>query len=269
MSSFAERVAGRVGVPLDNVERLAGGDLSEVARVRRSGGQLSVAKANASSATEAGMLRAIAATGVPAPMVEGEYDDLLLLEYVDNDGLFSARTWSDIGQQIARLHGKTGEHFGWPVDFSIGTVQLDNREGRNWPRFWGEQRLASAVSVLDRPWRERVGRLIANLDDHLPASPTPSLLHGDLWSGNMLVREGQLAALIDPACYYGHKEVDLAMICLFGVPEENFWENYGALDPGWRQRRPIYQLFPGLVHMRLFGTVYAPLVDRLLTENGV
>ena len=215
------------------------------------------------------MLRAIAGAGVPAPTVEGEYDDLLVLEYVDNDGLFSARTWSDIGHQVARLHGKAGDQFGWPVDFSIGTVQLDNREGRSWPRFWGEQRLASAVSVLDRPWRERVERLVARLNDELPASPIPSLLHGDLWSGNMLVREGQLAALIDPACYYGHNEVDLAMICLFGVPEETFWESYGPLEPEWRHRRRIYQLFPALVHMRLFGAAYANLVDRLLSETGV
>ena len=85
----------------------------------------------------------------------------------------------------------------------------------------------------------------------------------------MLVRDGRLAALIDPACYYGHSEVDLAMICLFGVPEETFWESYGPLEEGWRHRRSIYQLYPALVHMRLFGTVYAPLVDRLHSAVGV
>ncbi|MGZ8997264.1 MAG: fructosamine kinase family protein [Allosphingosinicella sp.] len=261
-------MADRIGVPVESLERLAGGDLSEVLLVRRPDGQLSVAKGNASSAAEAAMLRTMAAAGVPIPAVEAEYDDVLLIEYVENDGLFSARTWADIGDQIACLHARTGESFGWPVDFSIGTVQLDNREASVWPRFWGEQRLVSAVSVIDRPWRERVEHLVARLDDHLPASPAPALLHGDLWSGNMLVRDGHLAALIDPACYYGHHEVDLAMICLFGVPEDSFWDSYGALEPGWRNRRPIYQLFPALVHMRLFGTIYAPLVDRLLSEVG-
>ena len=129
--------------------------------------------------------------------------------------------------------------------------------------------LTSAVSVLDRPWRERVDLLVERLDNYLPPSPTPSLLHGDLWSGNLLVREGRLVALIDPACYYGHNEVDLAMICLFGVPEESFWDSYGPLEPEWRQRRRIYQLFPAFLHLRLFGAVYAPLADRLLSEIGV
>ena len=268
MTPFAAKVAARLSVDAASIQRLAGGDLSEVLLVQRGDGQESVAKGGSAPATEAAMLRTLLAAGVRAPAVEAEYDDLLLIEHVENDGLFSARTWADIGSQIAILHRHRGARFGWPVDFSIGTVQLDNREGSDWPRFWGEQRLASAASLLDRPWRERIDRLVERVSDRLPASPPISLLHGDLWSGNMLVRDGRLAALIDPACYYGHSEVDLAMICLFGVPEESFWASYGALEPGWRERRPIYQLFPALVHLRLFGPTYAGLVERLLSETG-
>jgi fructosamine-3-kinase len=102
----------------------------------------------------------------------------------------------------------------------------------------------------------------------LPASPPPSLLHGDLWSGNILVQDGRLAALIDPACYHGHSEVDLAMLSLFGEPPPAFWESYGELGDGWEQRRDIYQLFPALVHLRLFGASYGSLVDRLLSRLG-
>jgi aminoglycoside phosphotransferase (APT) family kinase protein len=69
------------------------------------------------------------------------------------------------------------------------------------------------------------------------AAPPPALLHGDLWGGNLLVREGKLAAFIDPACYHGDAEVDLAMLCLFDSPDEAFWEAYGPLDPGWDERR--------------------------------
>jgi fructosamine-3-kinase len=100
-------------------------------------------------------------------------------------------------------------------------------------------------------------------------SAAPALLHGDLWSGNILVRDGRLAALIDPACYHGDAEVDLAMLTLFDSPPDEFWEAYGPLEPGWRERRPIYQLFPALVHLRLFGAGYAGLADRLLGEIGV
>ena len=119
-----------------------------------------------------------------------------------------------------------------------------------------------------RSWRERVERLAERMTDLLPARPPASLLHGDLWAGNMLVRDGRLAAFIDPACYHGHAEVDLAMICLFGRPDAAFWEAYGRLEPGWEQRRPIYQLFPALVHLRLFGASYAALADRLLSASG-
>lgn len=257
------------GVEADRLERLAGGDLSEVLLVRRDDGHLSVAKGCPSCGTEAAMLRTIAAAGVPAPAVEGEYDGVLMIEHVENDGLFSARTWADVGAAIARLHGRTAETFGWPVDHAIGTVQLDNRQGTDWPRFWGEQRLLAVSSLLDRPWRERVERLARRLGELLPAAPTASLLHGDLWSGNILVRDGRLAALIDPACYHGDREVDLAMLCLFDGPEESFWSAYGEPEPGWHDRRPLYQLFPALVHLRLFGATYGALVDRLLAAAGV
>jgi fructosamine-3-kinase len=83
-----------------------------------------------------------------------------------------------------------------------------------------------------------------------------------------LVEQGGLAALIDPACYHGHAEVDLAMLTLFDSPGDSFREAYGELEPGWAERRPIYQLFPALVHMRLFGRNYAGLLDRLLGDLG-
>jgi fructosamine-3-kinase len=102
----------------------------------------------------------------------------------------------------------------------------------------------------------------------LPAAPPASLLHGDLWSGNILVEGGALAAFIDPACYHGHSEVDLAMLSLFDQPPESFWDAYGAPERGWDERRAAYQLFPALVHMRLFGGSYAAMVDRLLSTLG-
>ncbi|MDT9598310.1 fructosamine kinase family protein [Sphingosinicella sp. GR2756] len=252
------------GVPEERLERLAGGDLSEVLLLRRPEGRLSVAKGGASVGTEAAMLRAIASTGTPAPMVEGEHDGILLLEHVANDGVFSPHAWGDIGIAIRRLHDHRGTRYGWPVDYRIGTIELDNREGGDWPSFWGQQRLAATASILDRPWRDRIERLLPRLALLLPPSPDPVHLHGDLWSGNILVAEGRLVALIDPACCFGHCEVDLAMLDLFDTPPGEFWEAYGGLDDGWRQRRPIYQLFPALVHLRLFGAAYAGMVDRLL-----
>lgn len=268
MSAFSRRVAALTGVPEDRLEPLAAESLSEVLLVRRPGGAVAVAKSGPAVVVEAAMLRALAGAGAPVPAVEAEHEGVLLLEHVANDGVFSPRAWADIGAQLRRLHERTGESYGWPTDYQLGTVKLDNRESRYWPRFWAEQRLVATASILDRPWRERVDRVAARLDELLPREPPPSLLHGDLWTGNMLVRDGRLAAFLDPACYYGHCEVDLAMLDLFCTLPDDFREGYGALDPGWRERQPVYQLFPALTHVRLWGQAYHSMVDRLLVSLG-
>jgi fructosamine-3-kinase len=268
VTAFARRVAELTGVAEARLKRLAGGDLSEVLLVERADGHLSVAKGGPAVGTEAAMLRALRSAGAPAAEVEAELEGVLLLEHVPNDGLFSARAWADIGAVLARLHAVQAELYGWPADYALGTVQLDNRRGADWPTSWGEQRLVATAALLDRPWRERVGRLAAGLGDRLPTQPPAALLHGDLWSGNMLVADGRLAALVDPACYHGDAEVDLAMLTLFDSPPDDFWSAYGPLAPGWRERRPIYQLFPALVHLRLFGAGYASMVERLLAAAG-
>lgn len=268
MTAFSAKVAALTGAAEERLERLAGGDLSEVLLVRRPDGRVSVAKGGSSTITEAAMLRALAGAGVPAPMPEGELDGVLLLEHIDNDGVFSPHAWGDIGAAVARLHANSDESHGWPVDFRIGTIDLDNRRTSDWPSFWAERRLISTASVLDRPWRERVDTVASRLAEMLPPAPACSLLHGDLWSGNILVAGGKLAALIDPACYYGHNEVDLAMLTLFDAPPDAFWDSYGRPAPGWEERRIVYQLFPALVHLRLFGGNYAGMADRLLTSAG-
>ena len=268
MTGFASRVAALTGVPEAQLEPLAGEGLSQVLRVPRPDGTVSVAKSGPAIGSEAAMLRALASRGVPVPAVEAEHEGVLLLEHVANDAVFSAKTWADIGAHLRRLHDKTGDSYGWPVDYALGTVKLDNRERQDWPGFWGEQRLVATAAILDRPWRERVERLAQRLNDLLPASPPASLLHGDLWTGNMLVREGTLVALVDPACYYGHAEVDVAMLDLFCAPPDSFREGYGASEPGWRERQPVYQLFPALAHVRLWGQGYYKMVDRLLTAVG-
>jgi fructosamine-3-kinase len=268
MTTFSRSVAALTGVPEERLERLAGGDLSEVLMLRRPDGRCTVAKGGPAVGTEAAMLRSLLSADVPAPLVEGEHPNVLLLEHISNDGVFSPHAWADIGGAVRRLHNHRGERYGWPVDYSLGTVEMDNRQTSDWPYFWAEQRLVATARVLDRPWRERIDNLAPRMTELLPASPAPSLLHGDLWGGNILVRGGRLAALIDPACYHGHNEVDLAMLTLFGEPPSAFWLSYGEPEPGWEERRLVYQLFPALVHLRQFGASYGPMVDRLLKRLG-
>jgi fructosamine-3-kinase len=265
MSALRRRVAEVTGAAEASLERLSGGDLSEVLLVRRPDGSTAVARGGLVS-VEAAMLRVIAEAGVPAPTVEGEYEGVLLLEHIQHDGLLTPRAWANIGAQLRRLHARSDEHYGWPVDFAIGPVEISNRQTADWRRFWIEERLLHAAATLDRPWRERLMKLLPRIEAVLPVAPRPALLHGDLWTGNILVKEGQLAALIDPCCYYGDVEVDLAMLTLFDDPPPDFQEAYGPLDAAWQARRPVYQLFPALLHMRLFGTSYAGLVDRLMAS---
>jgi fructosamine-3-kinase len=268
VSQLAQRIAALTGAAESEIERLAGGDLSEVLLVRRPDGRCTVAKGGPAVSTEAAMLRSLAGLEIPVPQVEGEFGDVLLLEHVANDAVFSARAWADIGRQMRRLHEAIDESYGWPVDYALGSVVLDNRQARDWPRFWFEQRLASTAAVLDRPWRDRIAALRGRLLDLLPSAPPASLLHGDLWSGNILVSDGNVAAFIDPACYHGDAEVDLAMLTLFDAPPESFWQAYGELREGREERQAAYQLFPALVHLRLFGGSYGGLVERLLARLG-
>ena len=268
MTAFARRVAALTGMAESSLERLAGGDLSEVLLLRRPDGRCTVAKGGSTAGAEAAMLRALAGAGVPVPSVEGEHDAVLFLEYIENDGVMSPNAWADVGAALRHLHARTGAQYGWPVDYRVGIVDLDNRQTGDWPAFWGEQRLIATAATLDRPWRERVETLACRLGDLLPAAPRPAHLHGDLWGGNILVNGGELAAFIDPACYYGDAEVDLAMLTMFDSPPPQFWDAYGALQPGWQKRRRIYQLFPALLHLRSFGQSYAGMTDRLLGEAG-
>lgn len=213
------------------------------------------------------MLAAIREAGAPAPRTEAMRDRWLLLEYLENDGDMAA-AWGDLGACLARLHMRQGDRFGWPVDSAFGPVEIANRSSPDWRRFWAENRLLCHRAHIAPDLAARLEAVAARLDCWIPDEPRASLLHGDLWGGNILVQEGKLAGLIDPACYFGDAEVDLAMLTLFDSPSPAFWEAYGESGAGWRDRRAVYQLWPALVHLRLFGASYRPMVERCLARLG-
>lgn len=261
MTGLATRVAALFGAEVTAARTLSGGDLSQVCRITLADGRTAIAKSGAGAPVEARMLRAIRAAGVPAPEVLAVEADLLLLEDLGpEDGLAGA--WEEIGEAVAHLHAATGPGYGWHEDSAFGPVPIPNARVDSWPDFWAERRLG--VEGLPADLARRVDRLRGRLADLLPRAPRPSLLHGDLWSGNVMARGGRLIGLIDPACYHGHAEVDLAMLRLFGTPGPGFREGYGPAEAGEAERLPIYQLWPALTHLRLFGAGYAPLVARLL-----
>ena len=263
MSALADRAAALLGAGLAGEERLHGGDLSQVFRLVLSDDRSVVAKAADKALAEAGMLRAIAAAGAPAPRVLAAERGLVVMEDLGRDDGPGA-AWADLGRALRRLHAATGAGYGWPENYGFGPMPIPNAPLPDWPAFWAERRLLPACPVLPPGLAARVEALAERLADLLPRAPPPALLHGDLWTGNVMARGGRVTGLIDPACYHGHAEVDLAMLALFGSPGPAFRETYGGPEPGEAARRPVYQLWPALVHLRLFGDGYLGLVERCL-----
>ncbi|MGX9351625.1 fructosamine kinase family protein [Shimia sp. W99] len=260
LSDAVERLLGSAVL---NARPLHGGDLSQVAQLTLADGRNVVAKTGPLVATEARMLHAMARGGAPVPEVLAAESTLLLLAHVE-EASASPAGWRNLGATLSQLHARTGERYGWHEDYAFGAVAICNRRTSNWLGFWADHRLLADLQTLPPDIALRLEHLATRLPDLLPATPPPAFVHGDLWSGNVLFDRNGKAWLVDPACYFGHSEVDLAMLHLFAAPPDIFWQGYGAPDPGWRTRLPIYQLWPALVHLKLFGTTYQALVTRLL-----
>lgn len=255
-----------VGRRPTGVAPLQGGDLSEVLQIEFADGDRVVAKRGPMVAREARMLGAIADAGVPAPAVLGVSGAVMFLELLE-EVRPTPDHWARFGADLARLHATPGDAYGWAEDYAFGPVTIRNAPLEDWPGFWGTRRLLPFVTEIAPDLGARIERLATRLGDLLPAAPLPGLLHGDLWTGNLLATDAAIH-LIDPACCFGHGEVDLAMLHLFGGPGPGFNEAYGRLEPGWEQRLAIYSLFPALVHLRLFGAGYRAMVERFLDEAG-
>ncbi len=185
------------------------------------------------------------------------------------------------GHAMAALHRHRAARFGWHRDNTIGATPQPNGWMDNWLAFWRERRLGHQVRLALRngaPRRlaERAARLAEGLAGLFPGyRPVPSVLHGDLWSGNWGATADGTPVIFDPATYFGDREADLAMMELFGSPGADFFAAYGEawpIDPGYPQRRTLYNLYHILNHYNLFGGGYLTqaerMLDRLLAELG-
>ncbi len=214
---------------------------------------------------EAEGLRALAAAGGPVPEVLAVGGTVLVLEYLSGP----PGDRGVLGRALARIHRSVGARFGWHRDNVIGPLPQPNPAAEDWPSLLIEARLRPHLDVLPP---DLAGRLAAAIDggavrelaDH---DAPPSLVHGDLWSGNVLADRW----LLDPAVHHADRELDLAMLELFGTVGEQLragYEREWPLDPGWQQRLPLLQLPPLLIHVRLFGASYLPGVARRLDALG-
>lgn len=178
-----------------------------------------------------------------------------------------------LGRGLAALHRAGAPAFGLDHDNFIGSLPQENAPCPTWAGFYAERRLLPqlrrAVDQGRAPaaWIQDFDRLTGKLGELVGPAEPPARLHGDLWGGNLHADESGQPVLIDPAVYGGHREVDLAMLALFGGVSERFYDAYDEafpLAPDWGKRVPLYQLYPLLVHVNLFGMSYGGQVERAL-----
>jgi protein-ribulosamine 3-kinase len=253
--------------------RVSGGCISPAARVETTAGNTLFVKwaddpeRGAMFTEEARSLRALAgAKVIRVPLVMGVGAQWILLEWLPPD-VGSVAAWQELGQDLADLHRVQNPRFGWPAANYIGFLPQNNEWSQSWPQFWRDRRLqpqlqrARTAGALNERDDREFHALYDDLEELLEVGQREgaSLLHGDLWSGNVHPTPGAIA-LIDPSSYYGHREVDLAMAELFGGFRGSFYEAYSAnwplISDGREQRRAVYQLYYLLVHVNLFGSSY-------------
>jgi len=260
--------------------RLGGGDINEAFRVRLADGSEAFVKTRAGAIpgeyeAEAAGLGWLAEPGLlRTPRVVELGPDYLALEWIE-PGRLSQDGAEELGRGLAGTHAAGAECFGAPPgggpETGFGSLRLPNEPAADWPSFYGERRLLplAAIARGRGAISERGVSMIESLCARLaelagPAEP-PSRLHGDLWSGNVMADASGRAWLIDPSAYGGHREMDLAMLRLFGAPSERIFAAYEELAPlseGWEERVELCQLAPLLVHAALFAGSYGPAAER-------
>ncbi|NLV09182.1 phosphotransferase [Halomicrobium mukohataei] len=270
-------VEATLGGSVETVERLDGGMVGDVFRVELADGRVTVAKTGEHDlSTEGRMLSSLAAeSDLPVPEVYHSDADLLCIEYVEGESTITPAVERDAARQLADLHRVEGRAFGFPFDTLTGPVPQPNPWTERWIPFYRDQRVrsicdrASQAGTLSDELAARVERACADFESLLTEPEAPALLHGDAWRTNLLTDGQRVTAFLDPACYYGHPEIELAYVDWTETFGDAFFERYRRergveLAGFFDRRRFVYRLYPLLVHVHLFGGQYrAELAETL------
>ena len=270
--------------PIKSTSSVSGGCIADSRKLQLESGKVYFLKhlrgssSGAFDAEERGLeeLRKSGTVNVPEVVCKGL--DFLLLQWIESGYSRSSSSMEMLGRQFAELHRYRGKKFGFSENNLLGDSPQSNKpskEGRmNWAVFYAENRLEFQTSLAVKngyvtpEMRNLMDNLIKKVPDLISGTEEePSLLHGDLWSGNYLIDKMGIPWMIDPAVYYGHREADLAMTSLFGGFSNTFYSAYKSAYPisqGYAEREPLYQLYHLLNHLNLFGTGYYSQVISIL-----
>jgi fructosamine-3-kinase len=255
------------GARVSDARPVGGGDINDAYRVQLADGRVAFVKTNARAPhgtfeAEAAGLDWLRAGPLRVPRVIAADERYLALEWLELGGRVDPIA---LGRGLAQLHQLGAPHFGWSSDNYLATLPQVNTETDDWPMFYVERRLRPLCARAKLGVDRALDALLARRDRFGPPEP-PARLHGDLWWGNVGSCAGA-PVIFDPAVYGGHREIDLAMLALFGDVPDALVAAYDEVRPladGWRERVALYQLYPLAAHACLFGGSYGErVVDQL------
>jgi fructosamine-3-kinase len=216
-------------------------------------------------------------SGIPVPEVYIAEKDFILMEYIQSNGALDEKAMKDAAHYIANLHSIKAPYFGFDYNTTIGPYTQPNTKSQNWIEFFRDQRLlymalkAREQGAIQNRTMAKLESLAGKLEQYIDAeccATEGSLVHGDIWSGNVLGQGDKINGFIDPAIYYADPEIELSFICLFRTFNQYFFECYQEINPindgFFELRKDIYNLYPLLVHSRLYGSSYEKQIIMIL-----
>ncbi len=272
------RIEKLIKQPILRATALAGGMISRVFKIETRSGDVLVAKIGDGShdlRIEGFMLSYLQTQSkLPVPQVYHKQVDMLLMEYIDGASGWDKVSLAHLGQLLAHCHQISAEKYGLQRDTLIGPLRQPNAQSDSWIAFFQKHRLQYMIGVarksgnLPPKMDARLQEFAAHSERYLLEPAKPALIHGDMWRTNVITRGGAIAGIIDPALYYGHNEMELAYMTLFDGVGQEFFAAYREIQPidndFFASRRHVYNLYPLLVHLRIFGAKYLPPIDATL-----